>query len=368
MKKTVLFGALALTALALADGDVVAGQMKSGIQSQKNEQPTPMTSMVTLPSANPMSDNGWYLFADALYWHADVGNTDWAYVNTNTTLPAGTITPLSAYHIDFKWDWGFKIGIGVNMDHGQWDSDLYYTWFRTSRVNNLSASLTQFANDTHDVILSGFIGAKYDQKLSFNMIDWELGRDHFVSKHLAVHPHIGLKGGWIDQKIRGFFIYSPPGTLTPNSAQRLRIKNDFWGIGAAGGVNTSWMLGNVDTHYFSLKGDLGGALMYGHFSSGYYYDTITLPVSAGAPNVTQAQQFNGLNRNLAVPMLQTALALGWDTEFNDDRCHFGLKVAYEFQYWFRQSQIVANPVVATFFRLSDDLALQGLTIDFRFDF
>ncbi len=368
MKKTVLFGVLALTASALADGDKIAGQMKSGVQSQKNEQPMPMTSMVTLASANPMSDNGWYLFADALYWHADVGNTDWAYVNTNTTLPAGTITPLSAYHIDFKWDWGFKIGIGVNMDHGQWDSDLYYTWFRTSRVNNLSASLTQFANDTHDVILNGFIGAKYDQKLSFNMIDWELGRDHFVSKHLAVHPHIGLKGGWIDQKIRGFFIYSPPGTLTPNSAQRLRIKNDFWGIGAAGGVNTSWMLGNVDTHYFSLKGDLGGALMYGHFSSGYYYDTITLPVSAGAPNVTQAQQFNGLNRNLAVPMLQTALALGWDTEFNDDRCHFGLKVAYEFQYWFRQSQIVANPVVATFFRLSDDLALQGLTIDFRFDF
>ncbi len=368
MKKTVLFGALALTASALADGDVIAGQMKSGIQSKKNEHSMPMTNMVTLESANPMSENGWYIFADALYWHADVGNTDWAYVNTNTALPPGTVTPFSTYHIDFKWDWGFKIGVGVNMDHGQWDSDLYYTWFRTSRDNSFSTSLTQFASGAHDVILNRFIRAKYHQKLSFNMIDWELGRDHFVSKHLALHPHIGLKGGWIDQKIRGLYIYSPPGTLTPTGAQRLRIMNDFWGIGAAGGVNTSWILGNVDTHYFSLKGDLGGALLWGHFTSGYYADAITLLVPAGAPNIIDAQQLNGLNRNLAVPMLQTGLAFGWDTEFNDDRCHFGLKVAYEFQYWFRQNQIVAFSNVANIFRLSDDLALQGLTIDFRFDF
>ncbi len=37
------------------------------------------------------------------------------------------------------------------------------------------------------------------------MLDWELGRSFYVSKHLSLRPHIGIKGGWISQHVRENF-------------------------------------------------------------------------------------------------------------------------------------------------------------------
>jgi len=354
MKKTALFSALALTTSVFSDGDMIAGQMKPCPQSHKNnQQSVPMMNMVTLMSANPMSDNGWYIFVSPTYWHASVGNNDWAYKNQNVASSSPTF---SMYKLDFKWAWGFKVGLGVNMDHDQWDSDIYYTWFRTRNSSAIGATDTQENFITHDLLNNGFPLGIREHKISFNMIDWELGRAHFVSKSLALRPHIGLKGGWINQDVSQATEYS-------TSSSSLKITNDFWGIGTSGGVNTSWMLGNLDSHRFSLMGDFAGALMYGHFDNAYKIDAL-----ANATATTTTTTIRSLNRNLAVPMLQAMLALGWDTEFYDNQCHFGFKVGYEFQYWFRQNQMLAVSGNTGFIRLSDDLSLQGLTIDFRFDF
>lgn len=357
MKKTVLFSALALTASAIADGDMIAAQMKSDMQSTGSQ---PMSSVVTLTSARPESDNGWYLFADALYWHADVGNTDWAFRNNNTAATNG-VKKGPNHKLDFKWSWGFRVGLGANMNHDEWDTNLYYTWFHTENSNSVgTSSTTQRAVDNQ-----GSTGAisqgKNEWNIHYSMFDWELGRWFYVSKSLALRPHAGLKGGWIHQKVERKL------TVNSTTTAEADLKNDFWGIGVAGGVNTTWYLGHVGSHNFSLFGDFAGAMMYGHFDVDHKETLKTNSV------VTNGTHPDDLNRNLAVPVLQAMFGMGWDTPFNRDRCHFGLKVGYEFQYWFRQNQMLnikngAPAGTVQYTRNSDDLALQGLTVDFRFDF
>jgi hypothetical protein len=390
MKKTVLFGLLALSTFAFADGEMVAtdktenNMMKTHQDqmsgAQKKDQKM-MQERVTLMSARPESDNGWYLFADALYWHADVGSTDWAVKHPNGLVPVSGTDLLDVHSLNFKWSWGFKVGIGANIDHDMWDTNFYYTWFHTHNSNSAGLSTEIVAGVIPDgpagYIIdnygdsSFFSSGSINWDIHYSMFDWELGRWHYVSKNLALRPHVGIKGGWIHQNIKEHLtnvnvtlVATPTGNVLKN-----HYKNDFWGVGPSVGVNTMWVLGNAGSvlqHRFSLFGDFGGALMYGHFDvkhrEGFFRST--------APTTDIGFHISGLNRNLAVAMLQGTLGLSWDTAFNKDRNHFMMKVGYEFQYWFRQNQLVHLTGFETghLLRDSDDLALQGITAEFRFDF
>lgn len=364
MKKTVLFSVLALTASAFADGEMIAAAQQKNSQAQQNQN-NMMMNMVTLTSARPESDNGWYLFGDVLYWHADVGSADWGWKDNIQT--AGTGFQGSMHHLDFKWSWGFKAGIGVNMDHDMWDSNLYYTWFRTENSNEIGTTASQTAN-TFLPPENHITKAALEWKIHFSMIDWELGRAYYVSKNLALRPHVGVKGGWINQERQQSSTAVSGATTEVTSS---KFENEFWGVGPSVGVNTMWVLGSAGSvmdHRFSLIGDFAGALMYGHFHNTYhtsFADTIAGVTTPGA------LRLNNLDRNLAVPMLQAMLGLSWDTGFNRARNHFTMKVGYEFQYWFKQNQYIRSDTFAAtsqFSRYSDDLALQGLTAELRFDF
>lgn len=383
MKTTALFSALALTASIFADGDIAA-QMKSDTTNKMTER-KPAAPMVVLNSARPDSDNGWYLFADALYWHADVGSTDWARKVDDATVQTPAVPFAGAvHHLDFKWNWGFRVGIGVNMDHDSWDSNFYYTWFRTENSN--AASVVQgtgtIVNLVTQQVIDGqpsvsTIAGTNEWKIHYNMFDWELGRWYYVSRNLALRPHVGIKGGWINQDVG--YTFSGVNLADPDNPAAIPatadFKNHFWGVGPSSGVNMMWVLGNAgdrQQHRFSLFGDAAGALLYGHFDVKHTESTFD---ADGA--LTFGNNLGNLSRNLAVPVLQTQMGFSWDTSFNNDRNHFMFKIGYEFQYWFRQNQQAvymsqAGDVTAGQFaayrRASDDLALQGLTGEFRFDF
>jgi opacity protein-like surface antigen len=361
MDKIILFCLTALTLnlgaeeIAAQDGCSPPPPASCPVKPSQCSKPcTPLPPACTpssLCTAVPMSSNGWYLFADVLYWHADVGDSDYAFKNTNTASP---IKAGPNYALNFKWSWGFRVGLGANMDYDQWDSNFYYTGFDTQNSNAVGTKTGQDATD-----LVGTIGivtqGKINWKIHYSMFDWELGRWFYVSKHLSIRPHVGVKGGWINQKVKKSF-------TTATTTWLDHMTNDFWGVGGSGGFNTKWMFAHVRTHNFSIFGDFAGAIMYGHFK------VKDSELSAAGTGFVPSH----LSHNRAVPMLQTMLGLSWDTGFNCNRCHFGLRVGYEFQYWWKQNQMLAfeseSPVNTRYQRANSDLALQGLTIDFKFDF
>jgi len=333
-----------------------------------------------LTTSRPCNDVGIYFFIDALYWHADIGNTDYAFVKT--TPPLSSVTSGKNEQLNFKWNWGFKVGLGFDLDHDEWDTDFYYTWFvNKTQHNSFTAPLingTQSLNTNYPLgtlIATGSGNAK----LNFNVLDWELGRWFYISDSISIRPHAGLKGSWIRLKEKESFTPSQP--FTPPVPLPLLIynaqnKTKSWAVGPSVGVNSNWYFGSGNTidpcdghvrsrPHFSLFGDFSGALMYSHFSNSH---------SERSVGGTTAYGFkpSHLKRNLMVPVLTGFMGLAYDTCFNCDKYHFGIRLGYELQYWFRQNQRFAFDDVASVPRYtratSEDLAVQGMTLDVRFDF
>jgi hypothetical protein len=399
MNKNLLFSVLALTACAFADGDTTNSPALANedlIADNCNPKPEcrptpppckpkpkpcapcvrkPMQPIV-LTSSRPCSDNGFYIFADALYWHGEIGDSDWAFVNNGTV--AGVPTGPNE-EFNFEWNWGFRVGLGLNLDHDQWDTNLYYTWFRNhTHSSSLALTAPAVGKAIYDNFGGTFTAGSASGKLHFNVLDWELGRWFYVSNSLSLRPHAGLKGSW-NTLTTG---ESLTGGLTAGTASyTVSNENKSWGIGPSGGINTNWYFGCGNTldrrdgqkdrvrsrPHFSIFADFAGALMFSHF-----HNTHSETGKSAAGAVVSGFNPSNLNRNVVVPVLTSIAGLAFDTCFDCDKMHFGIRLGYEFQWWFRQSQRIflenSSTTTPRYIRTTDDLALQGLTIDVRFDF
>lgn len=351
MKKSSLVALVALTASVMADDMGKSSKEMNGQPMQRADG-----GMMNVSSYPMIDSHKWDLFADLTLWRAEQGGTEWSAENIDDNGVGETTFKKT----DFDWDWGFKVGIGYNMmKHDQWDMQLYYTWFRAEQETNagiaVPATLTAttgvdpFFTGASDVNGSVFQSGENHWHIHYNMFDWELGRGYMVSKHLALRPHVGVKGGWIHQKVHGHF------NTFNNVETTYEAKNNFWGVGPSGGINTKWELGNYETHYFSLFADFAGAWMWGHWD--VHHESFD--------DTGVAQKSNNLSRDLGAVMLQGFMGFGWDTNFHDDRCHFAMRLGYEVQHWFNQLQFFPP---GNAFRYNYDLTLQGGTLDFRFDF
>jgi hypothetical protein len=362
MKKTALIALVALTMSAKAD-DMDKPQMGT----------KPDSGMMNVSAHPTIDSHDWFVFGDVLYWHADEGGTDWAQRITNTPNPfvgANRETKRHNRKVDFDWDWGFRVGIGYNMVHDEWDTQLYYTWFQTKQedtvgIDNFAAGFDFVAslNFPDAGNTDEYLNGEIDWTIHYSVLDWELGRDYNVSKHLALRPHVGIKTGWISQHVKGHFREDGAG----NFRNTFKQENKFWGVGPSFGTNMHWNFGNYGSHYFGMFGDIAGALMWGHFDVDYDMD---FGVNSSA---VHEQEIDNLDRNLMSTMIVGAIGLSWDTNFNDDHCHFCLRVGYELQYWFRQNQMVMfleknDANFGGWTRYSEDLKFQGATARARFDF
>jgi hypothetical protein len=69
-------------------------------------------------------------------------------------------------------------------------------------------------------------------------------------------------------------------------------------------------------------------------------------------------------------MTQMQIGMGYETNIHHNQYRISVNARYEHQYWWQQNQMPYFPLASTykFRRFSDDLSLQGLTVDVRFDF
>lgn len=64
------------------------------------------------------------IFGDCLVWNVgEAGTENWglSFVGPNVNINK----------VHFGWDVGFRAGIDYRMVHDQWDTQIYYTWYRT---------------------------------------------------------------------------------------------------------------------------------------------------------------------------------------------------------------------------------------------
>jgi hypothetical protein len=326
----------------------------AGIQGEAATVPSP--SPVSKKSQNESAaqkKGGLDLFADLLYWFAsEEASSVWASV---VTTKSGHPTKFEGKNISFDWNWGFRVGAGYNLVYYKWDTQLYWSWYRTKAHSKLPKKGETIFSQFYAGFINGDIAesGKIHWSLLYNMIDWELGRNFWISKYLAVRPFIGLKGGWIDQTIHSSWVdeaNSPPWLFT----SRENLKNNFWGVGPSAGFNTKWKLNRSEINFLSLVGDFSLATLWGNWEcKDKYHNSLGKETSVNTKDST-----------LGALMLRGFLGLGWDHAFNRNRAHFALKAGYEMQLWLNQLRIPTFQQL----RLHGDLTLQGGTLECRLDF
>lgn len=362
MKAVFFFSLLAVT---IGCSGLNAKERRAAVE-EKNVQKTDQANSCGLPNISarfqPDSTN-FTVLADVLVWCAKESGTDnWAEV-INTK---GSTTNCDIRSVHFDWNAGFRVGAGYGMKHDQWDTQLYYTWFRTTGTDHVSSNpgsvFSAFLGNFYvdNPTGAGISGIAYqkasiDWRIHFNMFDWELGRAFWVSKALSLRPFLAVKGGWIHQSIHTKWQNPVVTKGEPFDTGRENLKNNFWGIGPCGGLNTKWILFVRPKHSFSLFGDLSGAIMWGHWTFGDVYKN----------NIGQKVSIKTSKLNSAASMVRTFMGFGWDAIFGqDDWSHFSVKLGYEMQFWLDQLQFYSFDTGI----LDNALTLQGGTLEFRFDF
>lgn len=265
------------------------------------------------------------VYADALVWQVSE-TIDWCLTN-DLQQPNQTI----AYNtIKFDFEPGFRVGIGYQ---DEWEPRLWYTWYNTHAQDATQGNVTPAS------LAGKFAQAIYQSgqanfTIHFNMFDGELAKSFMISEAITLRALIGLRGGWINQRVVTSF--QNPITVID------QINNNFRGFGPKMGIEGNWLIYCSNNCQVSLVSHVATSFMWGSW-------TITDLLQE---NVGPAISVNVGKRDIGASAIQSFLG------FMIDYKGHSLKIGYEVADWFNQYQVLDDATGAH----NNDLVLQGLTI------
>lgn len=298
-----------------------------------------------------------YTFADLLVWKLREGGAEnWAQIIT----PAGRNRTAEYFGVPFKWKGGLRVGVGSHLDYDCWSTLFTYTYYQSTGLQSLSVGNggifspfvgNFFFNNTDGANFGpNYFNANIKWKFLFNVFDLELGKPVLIEESIRLRPYIGIKSGFINQKI--YTNWNNPTNAVNFSAATENLKNDFWGIGPSIGLDTSWSLYQSSCNSVNFIANAAGAIFFGRWSFSDVYQnnspaTITVFTNKVYGAATMARGFLGLE---------------WCTAFYGS--DLKLRLGYEAQIWFDQIQFYSLNIG----RLDNLLSLQGGVIGIGFNF
>lgn len=327
------------------------------LQNQLAELKSTSGASAINPPAGPNLNGGCdcYVTGDLLYWKAS--ETGLNYVIKAKSLDPATLGNGDRVAPHFDWDLGFRVGIGWNTNHDNWD--LYFSWVRIHTAahghrHTGSHSLYSLLADETYAIAAALESSAF-LKIHLNNLNLELGREFYVGKKLSMRPHVGLENIWISQHYRTNY----NGHLNqPEAFNHLSFRNNFWGVGIRAGLETEWEL----KCGFSLIGDVAWSLLYGNFNL-----KRTTKINEPAVPITAKSHLDE-TLTQACASMEFLLGIQWDYMFAHDQFHIGWRLGWEQHVYFDQNQMftLINPHKS--WNTNGNLTFQGMTTGLRLDF
>lgn len=258
--------------------------------------------------------------------------------------------------LDFDGDLGFRVGMGWNTNHDNWD--LYLSWTRIHtaahghrRVNSERIFPT-FADPFY--ASADFLKASAHLRIHLNDLQFQLGRHFYLGKSLSFRPYVGLENVWISQH---YHTHYQEMLGNPNAFDTVHFRNHFWGIGAKAGAQTQWEM----RWGISIIGEAALALLYGNFN-------LKRSSEYSTPNRIKTHIDHKLNQARAGT--EFLLGLQWDYLFAHDLFHLGVLIGWEQHIYFGQNQLFnfSSSSPGQINESNNDLTFQGLNFSIRFDF
>ncbi|MBS0649805.1 MAG: hypothetical protein JSR93_01460 [Verrucomicrobia bacterium] len=348
-----------LTLIMAVNADTARTSIDSDVQKPKE------SSRQINPSGRPQVKHGADLFftADYLLWKATEQNLNYASDVLDSVFVGADVPKGKIYSVSFNCQSGFRLGLGYNLGHDQWDTSLGWTWFKDHGSGSASSSNHRIFSTIASPVFNQFIGskkAKSDLELHLNLLDWELGREFYTGKHLTVRPFGGLRTGWVNQNWNTS--YFDPGAFqqVPLKKFQVHLKQDFWGIGLRGGLDTEWHL----ISGLSIYANGALSLLYGFFKD------VRIEKSVSKAGVKGRNLYGVNSKRCEQAITELQLGLRWDQMFSHDRFHFRIQTGWEHMMFFDHNHLFLflDPYSANLTEYSGNLSFQGWTTSARFDF
>lgn len=280
---------------------------------------------------------GFRLQGEALYWKTTLDNQSYAGSDTDPTFDEVFPTSLVKKHVDFSWDWGFRLEAGYRFCEREWGLDVVYTQLHSKASNSVTApagdSLTvPFNTQMLDLGANYATHATSHFNNKFYAVDGLIERKYDVNSQVEFYPSFGVKGAWIRQTNSVTFTGGDVGSgLSFNDYASTK----FSGAGPKISFASKWMMG----WGFSFYNKLGASLLFGNTKASQT-QTYTLSVD----DVVSATH----NFNRTIPALEMLMGLEYLYTFEDVAQSIGFNLGFDGQYYFNEYVYEVNEAITTY--------------------
>ena len=258
-------------------------------------------------------------------------------------------------NVDWEYNPGFKVGLGLYTPCDDWQIYGEYTWYHSTvtDTNNASAEgVILVALTPGDSDMDETFSLKSKWKLDLDQLDINVSRKFFVGCNLVFEPLAGIRALWLDQNFDLSYIDSDddPASIT-NSY-------DSWAVGVSAGFNTMWNICNG----FRAFGKYRASLVYSDYDTKYQITSTN--------DSTEFHDIKQCNELLSSQQDFSA-GLGWGRCFCCDKYYFDVEIGYDFSIYCNENQLVQfldSHEEGRYHLISGDLFLHGLRISLRVDF
>ena len=305
-----------------------------------------------------------YLSGSYILWQAKERGLDYA-----TSYPATSNQDIYPLNMDFDYTSGFKVSICSKFDHDAWTVVVDYTRLHLSNHEYSYARYQGYLLptmiyyravdlDVHTNNRAFYTIGKW--RLSYDMIDLEFGRPCYVGTCLTFKPHVGARGGWIEQKYHSIGLFTH---LEENQGDTLiqadsRARTNTWLIGPRVSIDSNWLLGLG----FKLQGNVAAGVTYQYFKTTFKQDNFHQPVLL---NINAKDKIG-----YVTPNFDLALGLAWGSYFANHNWHVEFSFLYDFLYFWSQNTMrqFSDKCLRRIETKAANLVLHGMNLSLRFDF
>ena len=344
-----------------------------------NELP-PSYTPLSLHSFQTKTSSGLFATIEGFYWKSTEEGLPYA-IKVNSTITDNSEAFLGtnnrSNNPNFNWDPGFRVGLGYHLPFDHWDIVSRYTQFSNKATGKAQSDFPQFNSFLLPLIeiLTGnndfpfyVHTAKANLKVQFNQVDLEAERPFLVSRTFFLKPHAGLRSAWIYQNYDvkyGTFYALPSKNFPTVSGQKITLKNNFWGIGILGGLDTGFQI----LRHWNLFSNIDCALLYGAFHcsehSVYSPDILKLPAMTAIPNSRYRSSFAQIQG-----IVDFQLGTSVTVPFRGNPEFFTLQLGWEQHLFFGQNNFLLESSdwgFGVFKQNSGDLAFSGWTFSLKIE-
>ncbi len=289
-------------------------------------------------------DGKFMVKADWLYWQTEQ-------TNMNVVQVKDIEDNAKNVNLDKNYENGYRVGVGYQVPSNGWEFKVVYT-----NVPTHATGSGNYPTDTDTVFVGlsdfyanyrhagpGHVSSKWDGNI--NNIDVDVGRTLTFAECFRLHPHIGFRALWADQKYKVRLVGTNPSDY---DFLAVNAKEKFNSYGVEAGLGASWNVG----YGFSLLGHFGGSLLYTNFNLNSFYS-----FGEEIPPTTDFYHQKG-KPSLGTSTLDYFLGLAYTSSF----CETELDI---YAGWEQHVLFDVNQLLLGTGNNSGDWYTQGLTLGLR---